>query len=403
MELVDPENMRKKPLPTSQCEAQPQILNSVDVGTGQGKYQDMLAAKYAGCVHCIVCCRLYKAPRTNKEEAAGGLEAEASRSEWVAHSPEDVAKFVKERCKKPPFQGMIEHELLRATRGGGAPKSKVVLVCRYCSSCIQRSYKPKQQGEPKPMLPMHLSIKYIMSGGCEISPNAKTLTHCIESLAYCFPNNPLLSKAHGGDDGELCGLAERIQLIIKHQELFYDETFDFLCFIRWVAEGSQHFMIDAKFAKKVRKYVEENVEVKEWWAAQAPPASACRSCIPIQGTFLREKIGAIVSPQRNKEGRGYSSVLTYSSPNPEIKISKGVDAIEEEALVVDGVSVFCTRCRDVSVISYEYDCLVKTAAGGFGITPYTDVYYNRLIKIAEFKKKSLTEKLERPAKLAKKA
>jgi hypothetical protein len=34
--------------------------------------------------------------------------------------------------------------------------------------------------------------------------------------------------------------------------------------------------------------------------------------------------------------------------------------------------------------------LVKTAAGGYGITPFTDVYYQRIVRMAEFRKNAMS-------------
>jgi len=342
-----------------------QILNSAAVG----KYQEMLELKYANSMPCLICSRLYQRPdcRTMGDD----------RKDWVSISVTELRDFTATKWRKPPFQKALEATL--------AKLNGMVLVCTHCAGFVRRN-----QREQAKILPMHLALNHIMSGGCEQSPPTKMLTHCIESLAYRFPSNPLLQQEHGD---ELVGLPERIQLIIKHQEIFFEtskENHDYLCFLRWIVEGSQHFMVDANFARKVRKYVEENEEVKDWWAEKAPTTATCRNCLSSRFKPLRDRINEIVSPIRKKEARGYSSVVVFSSPNPEIKISKGVNAVEDSGIIIDGATAFCTQCRGVSLISYEYDCLVKTAAGGYGITPFTDVYYERIVRLAEFRKNAMT-------------
>ena len=351
--------MRSQVLISSNCDMeapspQTQILNSV----GAVNYQEMLETKYLNCIHCPMCCRLFLRPEFR---SMGG-----ERKEWVSVAVTDVRDFVTTRWCKPMFQEAIIAGL--ANIKGDVP------VCAGCAGFVRRNKRVKD-----PTLPTHQAVNYIMSGGSKLSPSVKTVTHCIESLAYHFPNNPMLRQASG--------LAERVQLIIKHQELFYAPTegHDYLCMLRWVAEGSQHFIVDANFARIVRKYIETHEPEKDWWADKAPPAAACMNCLSSLFKPLRDRIDAIVLPLRKKECRGYSSVLAFSSPKPEVKINQGVDAIQAKGVIIDGATAFCTQCRGVSLLSYEYDCLVKTAAGGYGITPFTDVYYDRVVRLAEAK------------------
>ena len=343
-----------------------QVLNSV----GVGKYQEMLELKYANSMPCLICNRLYQRPDCRADDD--------DRKDWVSISVTEIRDFIGTKWHKPPFQKALEATL--------ASLKGMVLICVHCAGFIRRNQPEKYKGA---VLPMHLALKHIMSGGCEQSPPKKMLTHCIESLAYRFPSNPMLQQEH---EDELMGLPERIQMIIKHQEMFFSDTegHDYLCILRWIAEGSQHFMVDANFARTVRKYIEDNEHVKDWWEEKAPTAATCRNCLCTRFKPLRDRINEIVSPLRKKESRGYSSVIASSSPNPELKIGKGVDAIEESGLIIDGATVFCTQCRGVSLISYEYDCLVKTAVGGYGITPFTDVYYQRIVRVAEFRKNDMS-------------
>ena len=369
----------------------------------------MLAAKYADCVHCVMCFRLFpreKATATStpdddcgeqeyaaEQDHAGEQEYYAGERLWSSYAVDRFSAFVADKWKPQPLQGVILQAVavtsLQQQHADGLASETLVRVCQHCSSFFRKNEHRARNKIPE--LPMALAIDYIMSGGCTQSPCSKMLLHCMESLAYNFPHNPLLLWKQ--DQEKLMGLQLRVQLIINHLNMFEEMDVTFLCLIRWVAEGSQHFMVDADFARKVRRYVDQNGAALDWWQERAPTETTCRKCMPCRARALRDKVAQAMPDKATTSS--YSSVLVFSSPNPEIRIDKCLEAIEREAVVIDGVTVFCTLCTEVSVISHEYDCLVRSATGGAGISRFEDIYYDRLLQFADGKRKKRSTELSK--------
>ena len=344
--------------------AQTQILNSVDVGTGHhGKYQQMLEAKYVDCSYCVMCYRLF--PRPDPGQIT---------STWMPFVRADVVR-------------MMPHH--HHDDSSSMPPGEIVLVCEHCASFIRKNQHCSRTGLKTSILPMQLAINYIMSGGLTKSPCRKMLAHCIESLLYRFPSNPIiLSPPYCGG-----GIDDKLKLIEKHMECFGmdrdEHVANSVCLIRWVTEGSQHFLTNSEFARNIRRYAENNPDVIKWWKVQAPFGAACRHCLSFQTRDVHTLLDSVVP--KKKSCTSYRCVLSQSSPHPSLQIDKDLQAIEEDMLVIDGLTVFCNLCECVSVISYEYDCLVKHASGQPIIYPFADVYYHRMVKLhADQKKKEIS-------------
>jgi hypothetical protein len=264
-----------------------------------------------------------------------------------------------------------------------------VKVCRHCSEFMRRimnrEWEPGARNYDKTAIPMHITICYILSGGCTQSPCRQMLQSCIESLIYNFPYNPIL-QYEARNEG-LFGLTDKVQLIAKQWDVFYDyedaNDHIFVTMARWLTEGAQQFMTDAIFAKKMRRIVEKNAVVKDWWAQQIPPHIACRHHLSLIPAEFRTYVKTTVSKYENKTTPPASMVLLHDSRLPQASTGEKMKTIEQERFLMDGVSCFCMLCCKVSVISYEYHVLLKHATGGQNITPFRDIYYDGLMRGGE--------------------
>ena len=369
-----------------------QILNSVDACTGQGKYKDMLEDKYAGCNYCILCYRLFNAPQCGEQQRGEAAE------HWVTYTPEEITKFIDETCyTKPPFQTVITRTLRLVKEYHTTKKSAthtkpiMVLVCEHCSNFIRKNQtlhaKRERNSDATTMttLPMHLAIEFIMSGGLTLSPCQKMLTHCIQSLLFRLPSNPILLLK--GNEEALMGLNEKLEVIAQYMETFGLEKGESeakaVGLARWITEGSQHFLTDPDMARKIRRYTESHMDVMDWWKEKVPGDTACRHCVWLPHKKFQKLIDEVVSP--NKNNTSYSSVLSHSSPHPEFKIDNVLQDLEEDQVVMDGVTVFCTGCCRVSIISYEYNCLFKKAIQS-PVEVHADAYYDKIAKLGKIKR-----------------
>ena len=153
-------------------------------------------------------------------------------------------------------------------------------------------------------------------------------------------------------------------------------------------------MTDPMLARKMRRYMENNEGLVQGWGQCAPPETACRKCVSCQHKWVQEHMRELVPVP--KEEASYSSVLVYASRFPEFRINRQLKALEGEDLVIDGVTIFCPLCCSVSVISYQYDCLVKSAVGEEA-SPYMDAYYARMLHLADTVKRQRRDMLAVPA------
>ena len=353
----------------------------------------MLESKYAGCTYCIMCFRLFPAAKEFASGAPHTDEEEEVQQPWAEHSVDEIQKFVlgdQPQWQKPAFARLIETELIKITPPPPNVATRTMtLVCKHCSG-ILRKKKKTTHTTYRSVPPMQLVLNYIMSGGCTLCPGQRTLTHCIESLVFRFPSNPIVGLRQ--DIPELSLLRERIQLVTHHLTTHFNggEFSEFMCLLRWVAEGGQHIMTDADLARKMRRYIEKHEDVVDWWKERVPSEAACSNCYSCKSKELHAMVDGIVPRQ---DGSSLSSIFKYSSAAPGYKTQMGLDAIKDDGIIMDGVTVFCPICGRVSAISYEYDCLVKSAVGGVDMDKYRDCYYERMIRIAQWKKDGLLEAL----------
>ena len=212
----------------------------------------MLESKYANCSYCNMCYRLFRAPRSGCSKA--DVEEDSEGTLWVEHSPDDVLKFARAsaspisnadamaeaKWQSPPYLKQVETAMLAAKLMG----KKSIILCQHCTAFMRKHQHhppPPLPNGHKAMLPMHVVIKYIMSGGCSHRPCQKMLAHCVESLVFRFPSNPIVVL--GQDNEGVHFLRERVQLLARHLGLFFDNNdtdphYSFVCLLRWVAEVS---------------------------------------------------------------------------------------------------------------------------------------------------------------------
>jgi len=358
-----------------------QILNSLDGGTGQemeNRFFQMLDVKFEGGAFCGMCVRIFQ-----KEGERQRDEDPHRLTQWVEHSKKEIMDFILTVWLKPWFQSMIVANM--------EAQGENICICKACSGFIRRSQRDKEKkkvkkNNTKPVLPMFVALQYILSGGCTQSPCFKMLKHCVESLCHRFPTNPILQAKNG--NLYLERVFERMQLIAKQWNVFFKHpkanNEDFICIARWLAEGSQTFMIDSNLSRKMRKIMENTPEFKTWWSERVPPALACRHHLTVGQPMIGKLMQMHVAPQEIKEKASYSMVLAHESFFPVIPILEEMKTnIEKVPYVLDQVSCFCTRCNKVSVLSYEYDVILKRVAGGWGISPFREIYYDGMVRKAK--------------------
>jgi hypothetical protein len=140
-------------------------------------------------------------------------------------------------------------------------------------------------------------------------------------------------------------------------------TFDFLAFLRWMAEGSHRLLVDSKLAHRMRKFTGDCPAIMQWWEqtwAESPP---CRHCA---------------------RGATYSTMSAFSTVllnvNNEEEMTQRLHDMEKEQNVVDCITAFCSTCHAVSTLSFEYDCMLKNTMA-LPCFPTADAYYSRLLHI----------------------
>lgn len=149
-------------------------------------------------------------------------------------------------------------------------------------------------------------------------------------------------------------------------------------------QGSQTFMVDSNLSRKMRKIMENNPEFQAWWTERVPPALACRHHLTLGQPMVRDLVREHVRSTEIKNTATFSMVLAYETSLPIIPVLQQLGTyIEKVPYIMDHVSCFCTACGKVSVISYEYDVILKTVAGGYGITPFREVYYDGMLRRAK--------------------
>jgi hypothetical protein len=107
----------------------------------------------------------------------------------------------------------------------------------------------------------------------------------------------------------------------------------------------------------------ESTDEEDWWKKKLPQ-SACRFCY---GNLIPS------SPP------SFCSVLAQKD-----NLTKSIEKIESYNIIQDCVTFFCCECCRFSVVSYEYDCALRSTMG-LHTTPTADAYYTRIANIFEKK------------------
>jgi hypothetical protein len=79
-----------------------QILNSVADCTGQGKFKEMLDAKYQDTQYCFMCFRLFRERRESERRMK--LKNKLWITQWNLYSTKHVLNFIESKWQQPLFQ-----------------------------------------------------------------------------------------------------------------------------------------------------------------------------------------------------------------------------------------------------------------------------------------------------------
>jgi len=228
----------------------------------------------------------------------------------------------------------------------------VVSICVDCSLFFKKKQKVKtelclstERGNAKH--PMHMCVDFIVSGGCSPRPSSSVLIHGITSMLYEFPRNPIFE-----DDNQV--LFHIMGGAQKYADLFSSSIYDleeYVCVLKWIWCGCQQILVDGCLAKQFRKYNGDHPGQSQWWRKQLP--SACRFC---RGCHI----------SKMSHNYSYSIHFALSVASGKASSEEGIKWILAELAKIESldhpiehVSVFCTKCCRLSVISYEYDNALK--------------------------------------------
>jgi hypothetical protein len=137
-------------------------------------------------------------------------------------------------------------------------------------------------------------------------------------------------------DSPLMADNARVQAIRRLDPSFGESA---VCFVRWLFEGAPHVFSDFEMGRNIRRITSNASDVTRLWE-ELP--TACRKC----------SRSAIVF------GGTYTEAITFGSAD---SMAREFETVIERAPVVPGVTFFCSKCRSVSAISYEYDRALRTA------------------------------------------
>jgi hypothetical protein len=295
-------------------------------------------------IHCPMCFRLFHRHQ--------GI--------WFPHTKNQLSTFIKEYWQTPSYQDVIEANISHFA------EDDHVSICQYCSAFIRMHVKKNSKDKAtKPKHPMSLAVDFILSGGSTPSPCHSVLNHCMESLVYNFPSNPILQTKN-------CDLYDMVQAIMHHIHTFQiknsHEFVKFGVFLKWIFNGRQRMIRDTESAKIIRRYLSDNCDQEKWWDEKVP-TSPCRFC-------CKSSAGAAVTPSFCGVVWTGTSIQQTSSDN----IQRDLERIESANVCIDNMSAFCCKCCKFSVISYDYH---KNMRNVMGLLPIhsEDAYYSRLLCI----------------------
>jgi len=280
---------------------------------------------------------------------------------WSIIEKGEMNLFINTAWNPPPYQHIIEAIL-------NQPSCFFIPVCQHCSCFIRKGLAVLEGQslsttlpENRPKHPVHLAVEFLLSGGCTPSPCHSVLNHLMESMAYDFPNNPLL---------QMNGLVlhDLVHSVLHHIETFQVEPhtyINFICLWKWLSTGSQRILSDHQLAKLMRKYLCDYPHHEEWWK-QKLPKSACRFCYGAKISTVSPSFCSIIASPHSSFAM--SDVLAI------------LEKLEKNTQTVDHSTIFCCECCKFSVISYEYDCAFRSAM----LLPTigsADAYYTRMANL----------------------
>jgi hypothetical protein len=83
-------------------EKEQQILNSITDCTGQGKFKEMLDAKYANTEYCVTCFRLFR--ERYEHERRLKLKDRLWLTQWSTYTTEHVLNFIESKWRHTRYQ-----------------------------------------------------------------------------------------------------------------------------------------------------------------------------------------------------------------------------------------------------------------------------------------------------------
>ena len=137
-------------------------------------------------------------------------------------------------------------------------------------------------------------------------------------------------------DSPLLADNARVQAIRRIDPSFGDSA---VCFVRWLFEGAPHVFSDFEMGKNIRRITSNPNDVTRLWE-ELP--TACRKCSRSATVF----------------GGTYTEAVTFGTVD---SMAAEFETVIERAPVVPGVTFFCSKCRSVAAISFEYDRALRTA------------------------------------------
>lgn len=137
-------------------------------------------------------------------------------------------------------------------------------------------------------------------------------------------------------DSPLLADNARVQAIRRIDPSFGDSA---VCFVRWLFEGAPHVFSDFEMGKNIRRITSNPNDVTRLWE-ELP--TACRKCSRSATVF----------------GGTYTEAVTFGTAD---SMAAEFETVIERAPVVPGVTFFCSKCRSVAAISFEYDRALRTA------------------------------------------
>jgi hypothetical protein len=130
----------------------------------------------------------------------------------------------------------------------------------------------------------------------------------------------------------------RVQAIRRLDPSFGDSA---VCLVRWLFEGAPHVFSDFDMGRNIRR-ITSNREQPSMTRLWEELPTACRKCSRSATVF----------------GGTYTEAITFGSAE---SMAREFEAVIERAPVVPGVTFFCSKCRSVAAISFEYDRALRTA------------------------------------------